>query len=147
MTGELFINGTDAYTYGVSMGKNFIGAIKAPLSFKEDVENNSTLQHGKRVVLSESFFEARDLSLSFVVTGDTREQFSQNEKTFFSILYGRKLTIKIKGDDSYYRLLYKGTSATYGYSPSGTVCTITAKFTEINPDDRAELKKDDLFII
>lgn len=147
MTGELFINGVDAYTYGVSMGKNFIGTIKAPLSFKEDVENTSTLQHGKRVVLSESFFDARDLSLSFIITGETREQFTQNEKTFLDILYNRKVTLKIKGDANYYRLLYKGTSSTYGYSPSGTVCTITAKFTEINPDDRGEVKKDSLFII
>lgn len=142
MTGELFINGTDAFTYGVSMGGGFIDTLKATLAFKDDIENNSAIEHGKRVVLT-PYIDSRDVSLTFTVIGRNRADFEANEKTFLDILYSRKLTIKIKDNSEYYRLIYTGKSTSYAHA--STSCKITAKFTEINPKDRGEVKQNDLF--
>ena len=69
MTGELFINDADAFQYGVSMGSGFIDTLKATLTFKDDIENNSAIEHGKRVVLT-PYIDSRDISLTFVVRSD-----------------------------------------------------------------------------
>lgn len=142
MTGELYINGTDAFSYGVSMGGGFIDTLKATLAFKDDIENNSAIEHGKRVVLT-PYIDSRDVSLTFTVIGRNRADFEANEKTFLDILYSRKLTIKIKDNPEYYRLIYTGKSTSYAHA--STSCKITAKFTEINPKDRGEVKQNDLF--
>ena len=144
MTGELFINGADAFQYGVSMGSGFIDTLKATLTFKDDIENNSAIEHGKRVVLT-PYIDSRDISLTFVVTGRNKADFEANENTFLDILYSRKLTIKIKGYPDYYRLIYTGKSTSYAHA--STSCKITAKFTEVNPKDRAEKTTNDLFVV
>lgn len=52
MINELFINGIDADTIGVVMGEDFLNALRTPVSFKEDIENDSAIEHGIRLVLS-----------------------------------------------------------------------------------------------
>lgn len=144
MRGELFINGIDAYTHGVSMGDGFLSAIKSPLPFKEDIENNSAIEHGRRFVLS-TYLDSREVSLTFTVQGENTTVFAANRDWFLSELYSRKLVIKIKGDDNYYRFVYSGKNTSYGYSPSGVFCIIAAKFIEVNPHDRGEVSENNLF--
>lgn len=146
MNGELKINGVDAHSKGIHMGKGFINALKSTLEFKDDVETDSTKESGKRVILN-PYFKARDVSLSFVVTGSTAEEFLANEEWLLDVFYARVLTIDIKNDGNRYRLVYTGKSTSYGYSPSRKVCTITAKFTEINPEDRGETKLNKIFVV
>ena len=44
MTGELYINGKDAWTsWGVSMGDGFLDALDAPLQMKDYIESESRL--------------------------------------------------------------------------------------------------------
>lgn len=146
MTGELLINGIDAYTYGASIGQGFNAALRAPRGFKDDIEVDSALEHGKRLILS-PYYNSRDISLTFVIKGGNKEAFKANEAKFREVLNGRKLTVKVSGDDNYYRLIYSGKSASYGYSPTGVICTITAKFTEVDPSNRGETNSSTLFTI
>lgn len=146
MTGELYINGIDAYSYGVSVAKGFNAALRSPRGFKDDIETDNALEHGKRLILS-PYYDSRDISLSFVIKGENRAVFKANEAKFREILDGRKLTVKVSGDDNYYRLVYFGKSTSYGYSPTGVICTITAKFTEVNPSNRGETNTSSLFEI
>lgn len=143
MIGDLYINGTDAYTKGIVMGKEFIDTLRAPVAFKEDIENDSSIEHGKRVILSE-YIDSREITLTFNIHGSDSASFAANEKWLLDNFYGRTLTIKVKGDESYYRLLYRS-SVSYGRSKS--VCVISAKFTEINPNDREETPKSGLFAV
>lgn len=143
MKGDLLINGVDAFDYGVVMGDDFINTLRAPVAFKEDIENNSAIEHGIRVVLS-AFKDARDITLKFNIHGSDSASYKANEAWFLSVLYGRIITIQVSGDDNYYRLLYKS-SVSYGRNVAGTTSIVSVKFTEINPDDRANTPKNSLF--
>ena len=49
MTGDLFINGKDAWgTWGVRMGDGFLDAIDGFNEMKDYIEDESRLEHGKR---------------------------------------------------------------------------------------------------
>ena len=144
MAGDLIINNFDADLMGVSMGKGFLDAIGVSLQYKDDIENESAIEHGKRLVLSE-YKASRDVTLTFLIRGLGRASYKANDATFLNMLYGRKLTLKIKGDDNYYRLIYTGKGASYAHSSNS--CTRTLKFTEVNPDDRGASPKNSLFTI
>ena len=46
---ELKINKYSVYdTFGVRMGDGFLDALTEPLTLKENIENESRLEHGKR---------------------------------------------------------------------------------------------------
>lgn len=50
MKDELRINGKDAYTtWGISMDNNALSELMTPSSNKTFIENESRLEHGKRV--------------------------------------------------------------------------------------------------
>ena len=52
---DLLINNKNAYiTWGVRMGDGFLDTIGAPAPMKEFIENKSRLEHGKRVIVSNS---------------------------------------------------------------------------------------------
>lgn len=51
MTGDLFINGKDAWsTWGVRMGDSFLDAIDGFNQMKDYIEDESRLEHGKRII-------------------------------------------------------------------------------------------------
>ena len=65
MTGELLINGKDAWTqWGVNMGDGFIDALDAPLPMKDYIENESRLEHGKRIITTDAKVDSRDITLA-----------------------------------------------------------------------------------
>lgn len=144
MINDLVINGVDMHNIGVVMGEDFINALHTPITFKEDIENNSAIEHGIRLVLS-PYMSQREITLTFNIHGSDSASFKANENAFLEILYGRKLTIKVVGDENYYRLVYSGTGVTYGRNHANTTCTIKAKFTEVNPADRAQTPLNSLF--
>lgn len=146
MTGDLLINGVDMATKGIDMGPGFIDALKTSLTFKEDIENESALQHGKRVVLSTKY-EARDITLTFIVRGSSASVFATNDTYLNNLFLGRTLTVKVKGDGNYYRLIYTGKNVSYAHSPTGVVCKRVAKFTEIDPSDRGSTPLSTLFSV
>lgn len=135
MKGDLYINGTDAWDHGIEMGRGFVDALGASLSFKEDIANDSALEHGRRLVLSR-FVEARELTLIFNIHGADEESFLANDRWLLSVFYARELTVQVRGDENVYRLVYTGRSTSYAHRPSGLFCIRAAKFLEPNPGDR-----------
>lgn len=144
MTGELYINGVDVSTRGIDMGKGFIDALKNSISFKEDLENNSMLEHGRRVLLSNKY-DSRDVTLTFVIRAKGINSLSANDSYLLSLFLGRTMTIKVKDDPNYYRLVYTGKNVSYAHS--NNVCQRVAKFTEINPNNRTSTSTDSLFTV
>ena len=68
MTGELYINGKDAWvTWGVNMGDGFLDALDAPLQMKDYIEDESRLEHGKRMITANAKVDSREITLGFTI--------------------------------------------------------------------------------
>lgn len=139
MKGELFINGKDAWeTWGVNMGDGFLDAIDGFLPMKEFIENESRLEHGKRMICAEPRVASRDLTLRFTIKGESKSDFRSKKKAFESEMYNGNVDIQVPelGGDIFH-LVYTGKSISYAMNRTRTFCTISSKFEEPNPMDRA----------
>lgn len=136
---DLLINGLDAYaTYGIRMGDGFLDAIGAPAAMKEYVENESRLEHGKRVVTAGAKVASRDVNLEFTIQGATPEDYRDKKTAFFAALYAGAVTISVPADSpDTYHLVYKGNSPTYAMSRNRCFGKVIVKFEEPNPMRRS----------
>ena len=138
MTGDLLINGKDAWTtWGVRIGDNFLDVIGASAPMKEFIENKSSLEHGKRVVVGNPKLDERDITLTFTIEGVSKSDYQAKKKAFFNELYKGMVTIKVpnNSEDVYY-LIYTGKNVSYGQSLDRTFGKISMKFNEPNPSKR-----------
>lgn len=138
MTGELYINGQDAWTaWGVNMGEGFIDAIDGFVPLKGFIENESRAEHGKRVLATDPKVASRDITLSFTIKGDSEADYRAKRNAFEAELCKGMLTVKapVLGEQVY-KLIYLGKNVSYGLNLSRTFATFAAKFEEPNPADR-----------
>ena len=144
MIGDLFINKIDAYTMGVAMGSGFIAGLKSPASLKDFVENEDPKKDGKEVIYPDKpNMAARDLTLTFIISGETPEEHIINYDTFIRVLYLGKVDISVpKIGDEIYHLTYAGNSGSYNISGDRLTSQLTVKFNEPNPADRDEEKEE-----
>ena len=140
MTGDLFINGKDAWTtWGVNMGDGFLDALDAPLQMKEYIEDESRLEHGKRMITANAKVDSREITLGFTIMGASEGDYRSKRKAFFSELQAGTFTVNVpKLGADIYKLVYTGRSVNYGLSADRTFGHFTMKATEPNPADRAE---------
>lgn len=136
--GYLYINEKDSLSeWGVRMGTGFIDALDTPLSLKDYIENESRMEHGKRVVVSSPRVASRSITLPFTIEGETPEDYQSKKKAFEQILYQGILTIRIPDNsDDVFKLLFKGQCTSYGQNKERTFGKFSAKFEEPNPTDR-----------
>lgn len=140
MTGELYINGKDAWTtWGVNMGEGFIDALDAPLPMKDYIENESRLEHGKRVITDNARVDSRDITLGFTITGTSESDYRTKKSAFQAELQKGSFTVRIPAiGTQVYKMLYTGKSISYGLSLNRSFGHFTMKATEPNPMDRSE---------
>lgn len=139
MTGELFINGKDAWTeWGVNMGEGFISALDSFVPMKDYIENESRLEHGKRVIVSNPKMASREMTLRFTIKGSSESDYRAKRKAFETELQKINVLIKVPaiGEETYH-LLYLGKSVSYALNLSRTFSTMSSKFEEPNPMNRA----------
>ena len=136
---DLLINNKNAYiTWGVRMGDGFLDTIGAPAPMKEFIENKSRLEHGKRVIVSNSKLDEREITLSFTIEGSSQMDYQAKKKSFFEELYKGTVDIQIPGNNNgTYHLIYLGKSVSYGQSIDRTFGKLSAKFCEPNPSVRS----------
>lgn len=137
MTGDLYINGKDAYTtWGVNMGEGFLDAITAPVSLKSNIENDSRLEHGKRVIVVPKL-SSREITLVFTLKGSSESDYKTKRKSFYDELYKGSLTIKVpdNGEETYH-LVYLGKSTSFAQNIKRNFCKMSIKFEETNPSNR-----------
>lgn len=135
MTGQLFINNKDAFTtWGVRMGSGFLDALDGFLPMKDYIENDSRLEHGKRMITTNAKVASRDITLEFTIEGNSETDYRTKKRAFQQELQAGAFTIKVPvlGTDVYH-LVYTGKSTSYGLSISRNFGRISAKFTEPNP--------------
>lgn len=138
MTGDLYINNKDAYTtWGVNMGDGFLDALDGFLPMKDYIENDSRLEHGKRMITTNAKVASRDITLEFTITGSSETDYRTKKKAFQQELQAGAFTIRVPAlGTEVYHFVYTGKSVSYGLSLSHTFGKISAKFTEPNPMDR-----------
>lgn len=138
MTGELFINNKDAWeTWGVNMDDGFLDALDAPLQMKDYIENESRLEHGKRMITSSPKVASRDITLGFTITGTNETDYRTKKKAFETELQKGTFTLNVpKLGTDVFNLVYTGKSVSYGLSLNRCFGHFSTKVTEPNPMDR-----------
>ena len=96
MTGDLLINGKDAFsTWGVRMGDGFLDAIDGFNEMKDYIENESRLEHGKRVIAENAKVDSREITLQFTIEGSSESDYRAKKKAFQTELEKGAVNIKI----------------------------------------------------
>ena len=138
MTGDLLINGEDAYGMGVAMSDDFLGSLLAPASLKDFVENNDPSKNGKEIIYPETpKLAPRDLTLTFTIFGDTASDHLAKYKNFVALLQKGAVVISVPElGPEVYRLTYGGSSGNYMLDHSRRTSKLTVKFNEPDPANR-----------
>ena len=81
----MFINGFDAYNaWGVSMDSSALSQIMTPAPLKEQIENRSALENGKRVFRSGRKLDERTVTVTFNISAVNESQFLDRYGRFCS---------------------------------------------------------------
>lgn len=142
MNGDLIINNKDAWTtWGVRMGDEFIDTIDGFNEMKEYIENESRLEHGKRVITDNVKVASRQISLQFTIEGNSEKDFRMKKKAFQKELEKGTVNIKIPALGSeVYKLVYLGKNISYALSTDRCFCKISSKFEEPNPSAEGRME-------
>lgn len=136
MKDELYINGKDAYTtWGISMDDTSLSELMTPVANKELIENESRLEHGKKVLISNPKLDARNVTLKINLTASTEQQFFERYNSFCKELSTGTLEIRSKYQpDVVYRTIYQSCSQFSQFMRG--IGKFTLKLHEPNPNDR-----------
>ena len=140
MSGGLIINDRDALTtWGVRMGDGFLDAIDGFNEMKDYIEDESRLEHGKRVITDNAKVDSREITLQFTIEGNSENDYRTKKKSFQTELEKGAVNIKVPTlGNEVYKLVYLGKSLSYGLSPDRCFGKVSGKFCEPNPMDRSE---------
>lgn len=140
MKGNLIINGRDAFTtWGVRMGEGFLDTVDGFNQMKDYIENESRLEHGKRVITENAKIDSREITLHFTIEGSSESDYRTKKKAFQTELEKGSVNIKVPALGSeVYKLVYLGKNISYGLSLDRCFGKVSSKFCEPNPADRSE---------
>ncbi len=140
MTGDLYINGKDAWdTWGVRMGDGFLDSIDGFNEMKDYIEDESRLEHGKRVITDNAKVDSREITLQFTIEGVSESDYRTKKKSFQTEMEKGAVNIKVPAlGNEVYKLVYSGKSVSYGLSLDRCFGKVSSKFEEPNPMDRSE---------
>lgn len=137
MSGELFINGQDAWaTWGIMMDDTSLSALMTPPAIKDFPKNSSRLESGVRYIVSQPKWKEREITLSLQFHADTMTQFLSHYNAFCqNVLATGKLTIRTKyQSDVYYHFIYN--SCTQYRQFMFKIAKFSLRLTEYNPESR-----------
>ena len=136
MKEELRINGKDAYTtWGISMDETALSELMTPVANKSFIENESRLQHGKRIVVANPKQDARSLTLQLNLTALDEKQFFERYTSFCEELATGKLEIETKYQPKVvYKTIYQSCSQFSQFMRG--IGKFVLKLYEPNPNDR-----------
>lgn len=136
MTGELYINGNDAYTeYGVSLTFGSRSNILTPPPMKEYIENTSRLEHGTRVTLLNPKIGERELNLEVHFVAPNEQSFWMRYNKFCDVLKEGELNIVLGCNPGVtYKFIYL--SCTNFSEFQLGIAKYQLRLREANPNDR-----------
>lgn len=143
MTGELFINGNDAYTtYGASLEDTSLGQLMAPPPMKEIVSNKFRLSHGKVVVNKSPKLDERDVTLALHITAPTEAMFFARYAAFCNMLKAGKVEISTKYQSGVVYRFYYVSCTQFSQFMRG-IAKFSLKLNEPDPSNRGTIDKYD----
>lgn len=138
MKGKCWINKKDAYAFwGVILSDSASNALRTPASMKENVENKSRLEHGKRVIYGSDTarVDERDLTLVIYIRASNQAQFDSRFDSFIEELQKGRIEIETaERPGIVYRLDYNSASQFSQFN--GRLGKLTLRVNEPNPKDR-----------
>ena len=138
MTGDLFINGYDAYNrWGVSLSDGAISTLMTPAPMKERLTNDVRVEHGSRTSNRLPRKASRDVTLEIHLSARSRTDFFTKYDLFCSeVLATGQLNIVTKYQAGVtYRMLY--VSCTQFTAIVNGLAKFSLKLTEPNPANRS----------
>lgn len=136
------INEIDISTMGVSLEKGSYAALLLPAPLKEFVENNDPTKHGTEVLTTKTDgtpiarIAERDVTLTFLITGDNETDFMAKYTDFVALLHNGNINLYISDLDRTFRLIYSNSTQYDNYRLKA--CKLAVKFREPNPINRGE---------
>lgn len=121
------------------MGDGFLDAIDGFNEMKDYIENESRIEHGKRMITDNARVASREIALQFTIEGSSESDYRAKKKAFQAEL--EKGTVKINVPslgNEVYKLVYLGKSLSYGMNSARCFGKVSSKFCEPNPTDRSE---------
>lgn len=143
-TGEVFINGLDAFdNWGISFTDKSLSTLMEPEPLKNPVENKSTTMDGKQTRKeAQPKVDERDITLAVQLYAVSRSDLFSKLKAFKTELKKRRIVIRTKYEPGvYYRCDYL--SCTQYTSFHRGMATFSLKLNEPNPNNRSEKDTDD----
>lgn len=137
MTGDLFINGQDAYTtWGFGLENGGVSALLTPPPLKSFVTNSSRLEHGSRVVCSNPKMDEREVTLTVHFSAESLTDFFTKYSALMTILKAGSVTFELPKiqEGVVYHLLYQSCSQLRQLNQG--IALFTLKMLEPNPSNR-----------
>lgn len=136
LTGQLKINGKDAYTtWGISMDDTSLSALMTPPAVKPYITNDDRKKHGKEYVKSAIYVDSRDITLQLNLTAKDEEQFITRYASFCDELSRGILDIETSFQKNIvYHCLYQSCSQFSQFMRG--IGKFVLKITETNPNNR-----------
>ena len=133
MTGELFVNGKDAWDiWGVSMCVGCLETLLTPVPLYGGIGSESTPRSEKELFPK---YGERDLFLDIRIDGETREEYLQNYADFTSELQKGLLVFHAPAIKSTYKLIYNR-APKFISNVGETFSEATFRFNEPDTSDR-----------
>lgn len=137
MQENITINGENILEkYGASMTDSSLEQLLTPPQVKQYISNSSRLNHGERLVIPAGSvrYEQKELTIVFVISGDTQEQYLQRYEAFLELLTSGIVAVHVPILARTFRLAYLSCSkyGCYGLNRA----KLTIKFSEPDPTDR-----------
>lgn len=138
MTGDLYINGKDAYTeWGLSLSDGAYFDLIAPAPSKDFIESKSRLEHGKRVITDNPKVDERTLNLEVHMSASNSDTLIENYTAFCEdVLETGLIHIRTKYQNKVeFHLIYEQCSSTSGVVEG--LIKLTLKCVEYDPSSRS----------
>lgn len=137
---EVTINGVSLASMGTTLLSGAYSALLTPPALKDFVENNDPLKDGTEVIVpgtdgendtSTPKLKERDVTLTFLIQGDSDSEFFDNYKAFVAILHRGMITLSIPELNRNFSLIYSSSTQFANYMLNA--CKLAVKFREPNP--------------
>lgn len=138
MTGQASINGTNIGSYGALLVKGAYEALLTPAPIKAVVQNDSRLQHGRRVIVEQDGssikFDSREVTIPILFEGNTRGAYLSGLNSFTTAVTSGLIEFACPSLGITFKLLYQRCQKSKDYGLTYGVYNFT--FLEPNPNDR-----------
>ena len=134
---DITINGKNAKTtWGIVFDSSSISALMVPASVKDYIENDSRLEHGRRVITNNVKVDARtNIQLTFSLYASSETEFFSRYDSFCAELEAGTLNIIISSRPTVvYKCLYKSCKQFTQYN--NRLARFSLTVIEPNPKDR-----------